>query len=166
MPQFQSRRSCRVALLAPIRIYGIDYRGVDFTEDSVTIVVNLHGAKIRMAHQLLPDQEIRLVSRTTGQEAVFRVVSKVEGPKLQYSYWGVEILEPKKDIWGVDLPPLQSRDQVTVRVVLECPTCLARESVRLDEKLLAHLLEENGIPRTCRTCEFSGRWKVLPFQEV
>ena len=135
-------------------------------EDSVTIVVNLHGAKIRMAHQLLPDQEIHLVSRMTGQEAVFRVVSKVEGLNLQYSYWGVEILEPGKNIWGVDLPPLQPGDQVTVRVVLECPTCLAREPVRLDEKLLAHLEEEGGIPRTCRTCESSGRWKVLPFQEV
>lgn len=166
MPGFQSRRSCRIALSVPIRIFAIDYRGVDFTEDSVTIVVNLHGAKIRMIHQLLPDQEIRLLSQPTRQEAIFRVVAKVEGLNLQYTYWGIESLDPKRNIWGVKLPKLEPGDQITVRVLLECPTCSTHVQVRLDEKLLAKLDDEGGIPRTCRVCETSGRWKVLPFHEV
>ena len=54
MGEFKSRRSSRVALQIPIRIFGIDYRGVVFTEEAFTAVVSLHGAKVRMTHQLLP----------------------------------------------------------------------------------------------------------------
>ena len=90
MSDYQSRRSCRVALSIPIRVIGTDHRGIDFAEDAHTVVVNVHGAKIRTVHQLLPDAQIRLVSRPTGQESVFRVVSKSQSPELQYSYWGVE----------------------------------------------------------------------------
>lgn len=166
MPEFRPRRSCRVALSVPIRVFGTDYRGVFFTEDTVTVVVNLHGAKIRMTHQLLPDQEILLFSHPTRQDALFRVVSKVGGSDHQYTYWGVENLEPKRNIWGVHFPELQAADQLAVRVVLQCPTCSTRESVWVDEALLTAFQEQGGLPRGCLTCKTSGVWKLLPFQEV
>ncbi len=166
MPGYQFRRSCRVVLSVPIRIFGSDYQGKFFTEDSVTDVVNQHGAKIRLTHQLLPDQEIHLYSLSTCQDAPFRVVGKVEGLKPQYTYWGVASLDPEKNMWGVELPALEPSDQFTVRVVLECPTCSERVSLRIDEKLLAMGEEEGGIPRSCLVCETSGRWKVLPFNQV
>src|SRR5208337_4182620 len=119
MVEYQTRRSCRVALSVPIRIIGIDYRGIDFTEEAHTIIVNLHGAKIRLSHQLLPDSEIRLHSHPTGQDSVFRVVSKLQSPELKFTYWGVEDLDPQKNIWGVDIPALEPGDQRTVRVALE-----------------------------------------------
>ena len=166
MPQFQFRRSCRVALSVPVRVFGTDYRGIDFTEDTVTMVVNRHGAMIRMNHQLVPNQEIRVLSHTTHQDAVFRVVSKLPVSAREYSYWGVENLDPRRDLWGLHLPELQPEDQFTVRVQLECPTCSAREAVRLDEPLLAALQEEGGVPRGCLTCKRSGMWKLLPFYEA
>jgi hypothetical protein len=166
MPKFRARRSCRVALSIPIRVFGTDYRGVVFTEDTVTIVVNLHGAKIRMTHQLLPDQEILLFSHPTRQDALFRVVSKVQSADRQYTYWGIENLEPKRNIWGVDFPELQARDQLTVRVVLQCPNCSVREFVWVDDALLAAFHEKGGLPRGCLTCKTSGLWKLLPFHEV
>jgi hypothetical protein len=166
MPQFRSRRSCRVALSVPIRVIGIDYRGIDFSEDTVTIVVNRHGAKIRMSHQLLPDQEIRVLSQATYQDAVFRVVSKLPVPAREYSYWGIESLDPRRNLWGLVLPELEPEDQFTVRVQLECPTCSARESVRLDETLLTALLDEGGVPRGCLTCKRSGMWRLLPFPQA
>ncbi len=166
MVDYQNRRSCRVALSVPIRVFGTDYRGVDFTEDAHTIIVNLHGAKIRMSHQLLPDSEIRLVSRPTGRDSVFRVVSKLQSPELHYTYWGVENLDPGKNIWGVEIPELQPGDQRNVRVRLECPTCFARASLRADETLLASLQEIGGLERTCGVCNIPGIWKLLPFQEA
>src|SRR5512140_1612316 len=60
MQQSGTRRSCRVAMELPIRVFGVDFRGIDFTEEALTSIVNLHGAKIRLSHQLLPDAEIRL----------------------------------------------------------------------------------------------------------
>ncbi len=155
-----------MALSVPIRVFGIDYRGVDFTEEAHTIIVNLHGAKIRMTHQLLPDSEIRLVSHPTGQDSVFRVVSKLQSSELKYTYWGVENLSPEKNIWGVGIPELGPGDQVKVRVMLECPNCSASESLHGDETLLVALQEKGGVERTCAGCNTLGLWKLLPFQEV
>jgi len=163
MQSFQTRRSCRVALSVPIRVIGTDYRGIDFTEEARTIVVNLHGAKIRMTHQLLPDAEIRVLSLATGQDSVFRVVSKLQSPELQYTYWGVENLTPETNIWGISIPELRAGDQFKVRVIIECPTCSAHESLRVDELTLAELDENGGVERTCHICNASGVWKVLPF---
>ena len=166
MVEFQTRRSCRVALSVPIRVFGVDYRGIDFTEEALTLIVNLHGAKIRMVHQLLPDSEIRLISHPTGQDSLFRVVSKLQSSELKFTYWGVENLDPEKNIWGVDIPELQAGDQVKVRVTIECPTCSARESLRMDETPLAALQEKGGVERTCKACNTPGLWKLLPFQTV
>ena len=74
MAETQTRRSCRVAMAMPIRVFGTDFRGIDFTEEALTTIVNLHGAKIRLSHQLLPEAEIRLFNHSTGRDAVFRVV--------------------------------------------------------------------------------------------
>ena len=90
----------------PVRVFGVDFRGVDFTEEALTLVVNLHGAKLRMTHRLLPDSEIRLVSHATGQDSVFRVVAGLQGSERNFTYWGVENLDPKNNIWGVDIPEL------------------------------------------------------------
>lgn len=166
MNPFQTRRSCRVAATVPIRVFGFDYRGTDFSEEARTLVVNQHGAKIRMIHQLLPDSEIRLVSHTTGRESVFRVVSKLQSPDLKYSYWGIENLDPKKDIWGVEIPQLETGDQLKVRVVIQCPTCSARESLRVDETPLAAIQEKGGLDWSCKDCKTSGFWKLIPFGEA
>jgi len=166
MARFRSRRSCRVVLSVPIRVFGTDYRGVDFTEDAETVVVNLHGAKIRLTHQLLPDQEIRLFSQATQQDAVFRVVAQAAGSDRSFTYWGVENLDPRLNLWGVQIPALEPDDQLGVRVQLECPHCSAHQTVRLDESLLAALEEEGGVPRECLDCRQSGVWKLLPFNEA
>lgn len=164
MLEFQSRRSCRVALSVPIRVFGFDYRGTDFSEEAHTVVVNLHGAKIRMSHQLLPESEIRLICRPTGRDSLFRVVSKLQSSELKFTYWGVENLDPKKNIWGVNLPALEAADQLKVRVIIECPTCSTRESLRLDETPLAVLQEKGGVEWTCKFCKTSAIWMLVPFQ--
>ena len=166
MGEFHARRSCRVALSVPIRVFGVDYRGVDFTEEALTLIVNLHGAKIRMAHQLLPDAEIRLVSHPTGRDSVFRVVSKLQSSELQFTYWGVENLHPEKNIWGVEIPEIRPGDQLKVRVMLECPVCSQCESLSVDEIMLLSLQEKGGVERTCAGCHTPGLWKLLPFQEA
>ena len=166
MVEFQSRRSCRVALSVPIRVFGMDYQDMGFTEEALTLIVNLHGAKIRMTHQLLPDSEVHVFSHPTGRSSVFRVVSKLQSPELKYTYWGVENLDPAKNIWGVDIPELWPGDQLKIQVTLECPTCSARESLRLDETLLASLQEKGGVERTCNLCNAPGMWKLLRLPAV
>ena len=166
MLQFKTRRSCRVAMSVPICVFGFDYRGVDFSEEAHTVIVNLHGAKIRMTHQLLPESEIRLISHPTGRDSLFRVVSKLQSSELKFTYWGVENLDPKMNIWGIDIPELQAGDQLKVRVTIECPNCSARDFLRADESLLAALQEKGGTERTCQVCKKPGLWKLLPYRPV
>jgi hypothetical protein len=165
MMEGESRRSCRVALSIPVRVFGVDYRGKDFTEDTVTIIVNLHGAKIRLNRQLMPDSEIRLVS-STGQDSVFRVVSKLQSSELPFTYWGVENLDPANNIWGVDIPELRPGDQLKAQVTLKCPICSSQESLGVDQQLLASLQDKGGVERTCVACKATGLWKLLPFKAV
>jgi len=160
MLAFQARRSCRIAMNIPIRVFGIDYRGVDFIEEASTLVVNLHGAKIRMSHQLLPDSEIRVLSHPTNLDSVFRVVSKLQGGERKFTYWGVENLNPYMNIWGVEIPALPPDDQRKARVALQCPSCSAQESLPVDVLLLASLQEKGGVDRTCTMCRKIGLWKV------
>lgn len=159
------RRTPRLALGAPIRVFGIDYQGKDFVEDSLAIVVNLHGAKIRLGRKLIPDQEIRILSQKTRQESVFRVVNRVGGPDGQYSFWGVETTNPANNIWGVTFPQLNEKDQTGIRIMLQCPECHVRELLYLNEPLLQSLGEAGGLVRGCATCGKSGLWQRVSYYD-
>lgn len=166
MTEFQRRRSSRVLLWAPIRVFGVDSAGADFTEEALTTIVNLHGAKIRLTHQLLLNSEIRLYNHSTGGSSVFRVVSKLDSSELKFTYWGVENLHPGKELWGVYFPELQPGDRLKLRVMVECPTCSTREALPIDETRLAALQEKGGVERTCTRCNAPRLWTLLHFSAV
>lgn len=159
------RRSTRLAVSLPIRVYAIDFRGKDFIEDSTTVVVNYNGAKIRLAHQLLPEQEIRIKSLKTSMEAIFRVVSRVGNLEDRFTYWGVECLNPTQSVWGMNFPEPGPDDQKSVRALLRCPVCRSREVLHLDEPLLESIQELGGLLRGCTNCGQTGIWEQVPYRE-
>lgn len=165
MARTRVRRSTRLALSLPIRVYASDFKGTDFVEDSSTIVVNAHGAKIRLSHQLLPEEEIRMQSLKTGKEAVFRVVNRVGALEDRFTYWGVECMNPDYNVWGVQFPAAGPDDQRSVRALLQCPVCRCREMVFLDEPLLESIQELGGLLRGCLRCGQTGIWAQLPYAE-
>jgi hypothetical protein len=160
------RRSTRLAVSLPIRIYAIDFKGTDFVEDSTTVVVNSYGAKIRLNHQLLPEQEIRIQSLKTSREAVFRVVSRVGNLEDRFTYWGVECLSPSQDVWGIKFPQPGPDDQRAVRALLRCPICRFRETIYLDEPLLESIQELGGLLRGCLKCGQTGIWEQVPYTDA
>jgi hypothetical protein len=159
------RRSTRLAVSLPIRIYATDYRGTDFVEDTTTVVVNYFGARIRLNHQLLPEQEIRIRSLKTSEEAVFRVVSQVGTLNHRFTYWGVECLSPAPNVWGIHFPPIEPADQRSVRALLRCPMCRFREVIHLDEPLLESIQELGGLLRGCTKCGQTRIWEQVPYTE-
>jgi hypothetical protein len=159
------RRSPRLALQLPIRVFGIDFKGMDFVEDATTLVVSAHGAKIRLGHQLVPEQEIRILCRRTQEEAVFRVVCKSSETEPSRTFWGVECLNPAHNIWGMGSPPLGPKDQDSVRLLLQCPECRTRELLFVDEPLLESLMGYGGLVRGCQVCGKTSRWKQVPYYE-
>lgn len=165
MAETRVRRSTRLALSLPIRVYASDFKGTDFVEDSTTMVVNAHGAKIRLSRQLLPEQEIRIQSLKTGEEAVFRVVNRVGAVEDRFTYWGVECLNTDHNVWGVQFPEAGPDDRRSVRALVQCPVCRCREIVFLDEPLLESIQELGGLLRGCLRCGQTGMWAQLPYAE-
>jgi hypothetical protein len=158
-----ARRSTRLAVSLPIRVYATDYKGTDFVEDSTTVVVNLYGARIRLNHRLLPEQEIRIRSLKTSQEAIFRVVSRVGSLDDRFAYWGVECLSPSPEVWGINFPQPGPEDQRSVRALLRCPVCRFQEVIYLDEALLESIQELGGLLRGCVKCGQTGIWEPVPY---
>ena len=55
LPVTGRRRSDRVLAPIRIRVIGNDASGVSFSEETVTVSFNQHGARISLIHSLLPD---------------------------------------------------------------------------------------------------------------
>jgi hypothetical protein len=161
----RERRTPRLALDVPIRVFATDFRGRDFVEDATTVAINLHGAKIRLDHELIPDQEIRILSGKTGREAIFRVVAKAGNAENRSTFWGVECLNPSHNIWGLNFPELGPRDQNGVRAMVQCPECRIRELLFLDEPLLEKVASSGGLLRGCLSCGKTALWKQVPYYE-
>ncbi len=159
----KKRRSARLAMSFPIRVYAIDFKGVDFAEETFTVVVNQHGAKIRLAHQLIPDQEIRIHSLQTGEEAIFRVVNCAGAPGKPVTFWGVESLDPGHNIWGMGFPAAVGADQHLVRCSMRCPMCHRTETVYLDEALVESVQELGGLLRPCLICGHAYVWEPAAY---
>lgn len=67
----------------------------------VTVVVNLHGALIRVEEHLRPGADVTVSVYITGKAAKARVVYVAPDDPLAF---GIELYQPQ-NIWGVSLAP-------------------------------------------------------------
>jgi len=157
MTGLSRRRSERLLLTFPIRVEGSDQKGRTFSENTRTLVVNRHGARIQLKRILNPGQTLRIVNLVGNREADFRVVGPTQPLSEQGGEWGVECRDEKCNIWGIDFPPAEESG-LPCSVLLACRRCrnvsLARMSlVELD------VLESAGLlTRDCPTCGGSTSW--------
>ena len=183
------RRSPRQALELPIRVFGVDSRGAHFVEESTTLVVSRHGAKIQLTRKLTPDVEILILCQDKTLEGLFRVVSEAGEPKGGFSFWGIESLEPPVDIYETEpampafepgpepdplanpelvsktVPPLDAElfpeDRFLVQGWLRCSKCGTREPVELDETQIQAMRKLKGLMRDCPLCGPATLWKLV-----
>ena len=96
------RRSTRV----PIRVQ-IHVRATGLTCAGETIVVNLHGALVKAERELKLNDAITIEVPLTGKTAAARVVHASKQTPLEY---GIGLDQPQ-NIWGIQLPPPDWRDE-------------------------------------------------------
>jgi PilZ domain len=153
-----ARRSDRISLEIPIQVVGSGGDGKVFVEDTRTVLVSRHGAKILLWTDLIPEQEITISCPSTGKEAPARVVGRLEDVDGRRSY-GVAFLDSEVDLWDIEFPPLAESEQAVGRVLLECMACHSRQVTYLDD-YEAETLESSGhLSRPCKRCGTS-LWKV------
>jgi hypothetical protein len=106
------RRSKRLPLSIPVRVYGRTLDNRPFRDFTETKSVSVHGGLMPLAARVKRGQTLLLVNAYTGEERECRVVyveSKRRNRKV-----GVEFTNVKGDFWHVYSPVMVlSRDEET-----------------------------------------------------
>jgi hypothetical protein len=98
------RRSQRILLAVHVVIGGYLPSGAPFAEESITQVVNAHGALILMKQMVTVGDSLRLRNVKTGEEVVCKVVDI--GERIDHKCGvGVEFIQPSPRFWRVAFPP-------------------------------------------------------------
>ena len=153
----KARRSDRILSPIPTRVIGSDLNGVGFSEDTITISFNKHGASISLTHALLPDEIILILSKRTNIEEEFRVVGPLQQVFGERAEWGVEAVNPESGIWGVEFTP--PPEGMQPKALIECGACESviqspMYSIEYDVLLVTGL-----ISRHCNRCGETTRWR-------
>lgn len=160
--EYKIRRSERVSLVLPIQVTGTGLFGDAFECEGNTEVVSQHGARIRLAQKLAPNQEITVRCIETGKEAVARVVASVNGKpngKPKENFYGISLLDPQAHPWGINFPPRGDSAGAVGRIILECMVCHTHELAYLDGFELEILESNETVSRFCRRCLETAPWK-------
>lgn len=108
-PLSDRRRSERVLLRVPIKIYGIAQDDSHLNEASETAVVSRLGALVRTSVPLKQGSQLEVRNNFSEESEKFRVVWTSEKPKDGKYEIGIEILTPRDDFWGVRFPPKERK---------------------------------------------------------
>lgn len=104
-PPGNVRRSTRLSIALPVTLTGTDKSGQEFAENTRTIIVNKHGAKVSTCHQLVKGTEVSIENRALGRTAKAIVVwigEKRLGKDLLEI--ALELTKPE-NIWAIEFPP-------------------------------------------------------------
>lgn len=158
MENKNTRRSDRVSVELPVVVTGTDAMGEGFLEQTRTILVGRHGAKIVLARKLVPDQEINIRCLKTAIESDARIVGQMGSEGANY-YYGLELLDASPNLWGIEFPERSESEAAVGRVLLECVRCHSQELAYLDEFEVEVLEANHNLSRHCRRCTDTSVWK-------
>ena len=152
------RRSDRIVVQLPIILSGVDVLGENFADPARTVVIARYGAKIQCHRKLSPELEVSIRCLMTTEETEARIVGTIsESP--EGIFYGVELLHPEVDLWGVEFPPIEQSDSAIGRVLLQCTRCRKRELVYLNEFEAEVLQGYKSLWRACSKCRETSLWK-------
>jgi PilZ domain len=152
------RRSDRIVVQLPIIISGVDVLGENFADPARTVVIARYGAKIQCHRKLSPELEISIRCLMTDDESEARIVGTMSESE-EGIFYGVELLHPELDLWGVEFPPIEESDAAIGRTLLQCTRCHKRELVYLNEFEAEVLQGHKSLWRACTKCRETSLWK-------
>src|SRR5260370_26857753 len=99
------RRSTRLFISIPLTLSGIDTAGHTFKENTKTLIINKHGAKIATVHQLTLGGEVTIENRALARtaKAIVVWVGDRASPKDPVEI-GLQLTEAQ-NLWGIEFPP-------------------------------------------------------------
>ncbi len=157
MGQEDRKRMEQLQVNIPLRVIGTSPEGGEFTEDTHTVAVSQAGARVALTHGAMPGDTVRIVNLQNYSEADFRVVGPLSRPETKPGEWGVECVERGRNIWGVDLPPVEAGvPEAGVR--LECRACHDQGPVTVTLMEIEVLNSTGLIVGECKHCGKPTYW--------
>jgi uncharacterized protein YjbJ (UPF0337 family) len=99
------RRSTRIDFNVPVVLTGRDASGQPFREETETLIVNLHGAKVRTSRQVLVGMMVTVENARSGASGKAICVQVHEPPPGETTgAIAIQLVHPG-NIWGVENPP-------------------------------------------------------------
>src|SRR3989442_4420503 len=100
----KKRRTERILLRVPIEVNGTGADGKPFTEKTYTLVVNRHGARVRLKRAVRPNDQVTITNPRPKMACPFRIVAKATDLLSHGPEWGREGLVPRANFGGSNLP--------------------------------------------------------------
>jgi len=158
MADTERRETERVMLEIPIRVIYFGDGSSSFSEDTRTVEVNRAGGRIVLHHRVAPDDTLRIVNLERMTEADFRVVGMTRSAAPAFSEWGVECLDPERNIWGVEFPEPLAMGESKASAVLECQGCRKQVLTVLSLVEVGMLDSAGSLDRLCQDCGELTSW--------
>lgn len=156
-PQAPRRRSERILQRIPVEVSGAIASGLRFVEQTDTILISAFGGSISLSQELLPDQFVRIRNLASGIEEDFRVVGSINvvfGNRREY---GVELLNPTSQFWGIKFVAPPEKEQPAA--LMQCSECKKVSLVSLSASHLEIFLQMGAIALHCESCDMTTRWR-------
>jgi hypothetical protein len=153
------RRSSRIPKELAILLTGSDMDGKGFSEMTKTVLLSRHGGGIISTYKLSAEQEIIIRYLDTNKETLVRVVGRIGSEGDIYTYGVAFVDNSNTGFWGIDFAPVSEQEKSVRRVLLECGSCKAHETVDHSDVESDVLIINEGIVRYCKKCGDSTLWK-------
>jgi hypothetical protein len=155
MTSADTRRTERILLAIPVRVLGLQSQSGEFMEDTRTVMVNNRGARIPLQHAVAIGDTLRIINLHNYGKADFRVVGPAGTSDLGTAQWGVECLDPERNIWGIEFaPPLKGQGGA----LIQCQDCRSEGFAVLAPGELDILSTSGSLERPCRHCNKTTDW--------
>ena len=99
----ERRRSSRVPLSIPIKVYSREGGGELVDSPAEVLAVSRYGARLRLPFLPLLGSRIEILHGHSHEVREFRVISAKDAGEAGFEL-GVEILYPTRNFWGVTFP--------------------------------------------------------------
>jgi hypothetical protein len=106
MERLYNRRSKRLALQVPVRVYGSGDSRSGFREETKTLSINANGTLVSIAATVEIGQTLLLMNRMTGEQQECRV-AYVGPPAQGRANVGLAFRHPAPHFWQVDFPAVK-----------------------------------------------------------
>lgn len=154
----EKRDSERILLRFPLRVSAFGGNTGAFSEETSTVEVNRTGARIMLKHAVATNDTIRIVNLENLREADFRVSGPAGLEGGEVAEWGVECLEPDRNLWDIKFSaPLGSSEHPS-GALLVCADCGAQSFCNLQDWEL-EVLASGSLQRLCTECGGPTAWQ-------